>query len=81
MRITVLLFGPEAAAAGTDRVAVEAPAAVTCGDLRGLLAERIPALRPYLAGARFAVNHEFADPARPVSESDEVALIGLVSGG
>jgi molybdopterin converting factor small subunit len=87
MKVRVLLFGPEAAAAGRDCVTVNAAAdsgagAITCGQLSGLLADACPALRPSLATARFAVNGEFApSPETPVREGDEVALIGLVSGG
>jgi len=32
-------------------------------------------------GCRLAVNHAFAGDDTPIRESDEVALIGLVSGG
>jgi molybdopterin converting factor small subunit len=81
MRIAVLLFGPEAAAVGRDCVEVEAPAAATCGDLRELLAAHHPALRRSLGAARFAVNSEFAPADRAIRPGDEVALIGLVSGG
>ncbi|MBM4114158.1 MAG: MoaD/ThiS family protein, partial [Phycisphaerae bacterium] len=38
-------------------------------------------LRPQLASARLAVNHEFAAFDRPISPEDEVALIAMVSGG
>jgi molybdopterin converting factor small subunit len=81
MRVSVLLFGPEAAAAGSARVEVEAPAGSTCADLREMLAARCPALRPHLPAARFAVNAEFAEPQAIITPADEVALIGLVSGG
>lgn len=86
MKMRVLLFGPEAAAAGRDCVIVDTAdsgaTAITCRHLSGLLGDACPALRPSLATARFAVNGEFApSPETPVREGDEVALIGLVSGG
>ena len=81
MRVCVLLFGAEAAAVGRDRVEVETASAPSAADLRELLAARVPALRPHLGAARFAVNHVFAAPERKIAEGDEVALIGLVSGG
>ena len=81
MRVSILLFGAEAAAAGSPRVEVEAPPAPTCADLRELLGARCPALRPFLGAARFAVNSEFAGPSTVIQAADEVALIGMVSGG
>ena len=77
--IEVLLFGPQAVAAGTDRVTV--PAAATVGEVKARLTEHCPALRPSLGGSRIAVNHEYAADADPVPAGAEVALIGLVSGG
>jgi molybdopterin converting factor small subunit len=81
MTIRVLLFGPEAAAAGRDRVEVEAPADPTCHELRERIGAACPALRPLLPAARFAINAEFAAMDAVVRPGDEVALIGLVSGG
>ena len=46
---------------------------------------RLTAAEPLLAGmlpaCRFAVNHAFAADDRAIAEGDEVALIGLTSGG
>ena len=82
MRVQVLLFGPERTAAGQDRIAVEfASAPVTCAAIRARLGEQMPTLRPHLACSRFAVNGEFASDDAAVHERDEIALIGLVSGG
>jgi molybdopterin converting factor small subunit len=80
MTLRVKLFGPEAKAAGTREVAVT-PVAGTCAALRQALAEKYPALSPLLANCRFAVNHEFVELDHTVKESDEIALIGMVSGG
>jgi molybdopterin converting factor small subunit len=41
----------------------------------------VAALRPLLGTARFAVNSEFVSLTHSVREGDEVALIGMVSGG
>jgi molybdopterin synthase catalytic subunit len=81
MRIAVLLFGPEAAALGQNRVEVETAASPTAADVRELLAAGFPALRAHLPAARLAINHEFAAPDRRIAPGDEIALIGLVSGG
>jgi molybdopterin converting factor small subunit len=34
-----------------------------------------------LGACRLAVNHAFADDSTPIRAADEVALIGMVSGG
>ena len=80
-RLQVLLFGAEAAALGRSSVDVAVGAACTCATLREQLAAQHQALRPFLKAARFAVNSEFALPNRTIHPGDEVALIGLVSGG
>lgn len=80
MQFRVLLFGPAATAAGTGQITLESPAPLTARATLERLAE-VPALRPLLTGARLAVNHAFVAPDHPVRESDELALIALVSGG
>lgn len=82
MVIRVLLFGPEAAAAGVRAVEVDvADGARTAAAVLGRIGEACPALRGRLGSARLAVNGEFAAPAQAIGVGDEVALIGLVSGG
>jgi molybdopterin synthase catalytic subunit len=76
----VKLFGAEARAAGAREIKVTMDAK-TCGALRAVLEQSAPALRPFLSKCRFAVNHEFASDDQTVSEGDEIALIGMVSGG
>lgn len=80
--LTVKLFGREAELAGRREVCVRVPdRALTCADLARLLAEAEPSLGPTLAHCRFAVNHVFASDEASVGPDDEVALIGMVSGG
>ncbi len=82
MRVAVKLFGPEAALVGRSEVEVELdPGQVTCADLRQRLASAEPRLAAALGRCRFAVNHEFAAEDAVLQPSDEVALIGAVSGG
>lgn len=82
MEVGILLFGPERAAAGMDRATVSVPSLPsTCAHIRRLLSEKYPALRPHLAANRFAINGEYAGDNAIIQEQDEVALIGLVSGG
>lgn len=82
MTIDVLLFGPAAEAAQTGRLPVPVEGgAVTCAELRQRLATLVPALERLLPASRFAVNHAFVADSHVVRPTDEVALIGLVSGG
>lgn len=82
MRVTVLLFGPQAQRAGRREISVELPGeSTTCAQLRRALASAAPELGPTLPQSWLAVNHEYAGDDHPVTERDEVALIGMVSGG
>ncbi len=80
--ITIRLFGPEARAVGRNEIAVDiVDDSPTCQHLRARLAETVPALGPLLNHCRFAVNHEFVEQDHAIQPDDEVALIGMVSGG
>lgn len=82
MRITVKLFGPEAAAAGRSTVEVEVPRDICdAATLRSAVSEACPPLAERIDALRLAVNCEFADEDTTLVASDEVALIGQVSGG
>ena len=80
MVVIVKLFGAEAKAAGAREVSLELGGA-TCLALRDALALKVPSLAPLLPKCRFAVNHEFVELDRTIVASDEIALIGMVSGG
>ena len=77
----VRLFGPDARSVGEAQVEVELDNASTCAELRNELGAKYPSLKGSLDHARFAVNGEFAEDSRVIEASDEIALIGLVSGG
>ena len=81
MQIDILLFGPQAKLADHDRVTIELDHASTVADALSVLGERVPALASSLSVSRLAVNHEYAQENDLLSEGDEVALIGMVSGG
>lgn len=80
MRVEVLLFGAEREAAGSDRAVVEVSHA-TCAGVREGLVRQHPVLVRFLGAARLAVNGEFAGEGQAIEAADEVALIGMVSGG
>lgn len=83
MTLNVLLFGPYAEAADRESVDVTLPAEAACtaGQVLESLAEQQPNLRGMLSAAVLAVNCQCVRPEHPVGEEDELAVIGLVSGG
>lgn len=81
MTIDVLLFGPQAGLHGAPLARIEVDQVTTAGDVLRALADAAPALRDSLRKSRLAVNHEFVGPGAPIAAGDEVALIGMVSGG
>jgi len=82
MTIVVKLFGPQARMCGRTEVSLEVSGeGATYDALTKQLAEAEPSLRESLATSRLAVNHEYALPEQISREGDDVALIGMVSGG
>lgn len=82
MRVSVLLFGPQATLAGARSVDVDIEDnAPTAGGVLAALREAAPALTGSLTSSRLAVNHEFVAAEQTIQQGDEVALIGMVSGG
>ncbi len=80
VKFDVLIFGPLAAKAGARRLSAEVTTP-TASALRARLVASHPDLASLIASARFAVNQEFVTDDATITERDEVALIGAVSGG
>jgi molybdopterin-guanine dinucleotide biosynthesis protein A len=80
--IKVRLFGPLARQLGKSeiRVSPDEPGP-TSRRVLTILAEIEPGLLPVMKSLRLAVNHGFAEEGQIVKATDEVALIGMVSGG
>jgi len=81
MLIAVRTFAAYRQAVGASTLTLELPEGITSRGVWSALAERYPELRRFPAPSAYAVNDEFIDPDRPLSERDEVALIPPVSGG
>jgi len=80
--LRIKVFGPQARMAGTDALTVKDVAwPIACADVIDALRREYPSLAGSLASSRLAVNHEFGSAETMISAEDEVALIGLVSGG
>ncbi len=82
MQTDVLLFGPISSEAGTDRLSIALPSEGMTGKaLRDALAREHPELAPLLPSHRFARNQEIVTDSATLGPDDEIALIGMVSGG
>lgn len=82
MTIIVKLFGPLSRAAGSAQLPVACQAGrATCAAVRASLAAAEPRLAGFLPACRFAVNHAFVGEDHEIAPGDEVALIGMTSGG
>jgi molybdopterin converting factor subunit 1 len=81
MTFTIHMFARARELAASDVVTVELPSGSTVADVKRALAARFPALASLLAVSAVAVNHDFAEEARAIVASDELAVIPPVSGG
>ena len=82
MTVTVLLLGPQAQLAGRREIAVDVADDVATADaVLEALGDAAGERRDSLRTSRLAVNHEFATEETVINPGDEVALIGMVSGG
>lgn len=79
--VKVLLFGAEADRAGVSFVMIELPSEPGAAAIKAAVEAAAPALRGHLGACRVAHNAEFAGDEVRVEPGDEVAIIGLVSGG
>jgi len=67
--------------AGTRELRLELPLGATVEDAWSAAVGAVPALAPSRPALRFAVNGAYTDPATPLADDDEVAVIPPVSGG
>jgi molybdopterin converting factor small subunit len=82
MTVIIKLFGPLGRASGRNELVLAVEhGRPTCGEIRVRLATGEPLLADMLPACRFAVNHVFVADDHEIAEGDEVALIGLTSGG
>ncbi|MGA2889146.1 MAG: molybdenum cofactor biosynthesis protein MoaE [Terracidiphilus sp.] len=79
MQVRVFCFGVLKDWLGDGAATVELPQDATVAELLAKLSERRPAA--LLRGIAVSVNAEFATPAHPLREGDEVGLLPPVSGG
>ncbi len=81
MRVRVLFFGVLKELLGRASDEVSLPAGATVGDVVAHYEAQAPKLREWARSVALAVNQEYASPATPLHDGDEVGLLPPVSGG
>lgn len=81
MTVTVLYFGIVRERLGIGEEAVEIDAGATVETLMSRLTDLHPDLADGVASVRVAVNRDYVDSSRVLSDNDEIAVIPPVSGG
>lgn len=79
--VKVLAFAGARDVLGAAELAFPLAAPCTAGELLTEVCRRFPALLPWRAAIRVAVNGTYAAADEPVAFGDEVALIPPVAGG
>ena len=79
--VHIRLFAIQRELAGTRRVELELRDGATVADAWEALVALHPVLGPGRDSVRFALDGEYADPASPVPDGAELAIIPPVSGG
>lgn len=81
-QLQILVFGPQAQTVGASSVDLEnVTLPTTASKVLRLLAEQHSELQTSIKISRLAVNQKFASDDTEIQADDEVALIGLISGG
>ncbi len=81
MKVNVRLFAGLTEIVGARQIELDLADGATVGDLREKMAEKFPAVGPFLSSLVCAVNEEYVPAGHHVREGDDVALIPPVSGG
>ena len=81
MRLTILYFGIMRERLGIGEETVEVDAGATVETLMSRLSDLHPDLAAGVDSVRVAVNRDYVDSSRVLSDNDEVAVIPPVSGG
>lgn len=81
MIVSVRLFAMAKQRGEADTVTVNLPESATIAQLKGALAEAVPALVPLLPSLRFAINAEYVTDSDAIVPGAEIAAIPPVSGG
>ena len=77
----MIYLGGSRSQTGTKSEEIELPQGSRLSAAIDYISTAHPALVPYLASVRWAINHDFATTNTSLSEGDEIALIPPVQGG
>ncbi len=81
LNFKVHLFAAARDRAGCDVLELQASPGANIGTLRDKLLLAVPHMQPLAQSLLWAVNNEYADDDRMISESDSIACFPPVSGG
>ena len=79
--VRVLFFGAARDAVGQEQIEVELESPINADGARAKLLSRYPSLQRFGNSLLFAVNQQYAQSDREISEGDELAVFPPVSGG
>ena len=81
IKVRVLFFGAARDAVGQEQIEVELESPINADGARAKLLSAYPSLQRFGKSLLFAVNQQYAQSDREISEGDELAVFPPVSGG
>lgn len=81
IKVRILFFGAARDAMGREEIDFEISSPANAARAREQLLQTYPALERFGNSLLFAVNQEYAEPAREIHAGDELAIFPPVSGG
>ena len=81
LKVKLLFFATLRDRTGLKQTEIEIPEGTTIDELKALLQERFPGIRPTLETALMSINREFAFDKDEIPAGAEIAIFPPVSGG
>ena len=77
----ILFFASLKELAGERQITLEVPNVISVGELRSMLQDKFPSLKPAMDHAFIAVNREYSKDEVIIPPEAEIAIFPPVSGG